>query len=140
MSALLDQPINANLPFQFTNIALIPSDRKTLHQRIAERFDVMLNEGLVNEVQSIREQFNVNANSPAMRCVGYRQVLMFLDNEIKQTEMREMGIIATRQLAKRQLTWLRGMKTYEINNFDCLAEDLVTQVLTFLASRLQPIN
>lgn len=140
MSALLDQPINADLPFQFTNIALIPSDRKTLHQRIAERFDVMLSEGLVNEVQSIREQFNVNANTPAMRCVGYRQVLMFLDNEIKKPEMREMGVIATRQLAKRQLTWLRGMKAGEINTVDCLADDLITQVLTFLSSRLQPIN
>lgn len=136
MSALLDQPLNADLPFQFTNIALIPSDRKTLHLRIAERFDVMLSEGLVNEVQSIREQFNVNANTPAMRCVGYRQVLMFLDNEIKQAEMREMGIIATRQLAKRQLTWLRSMKSDDINTFDCLADDLITQVRTFLASRI----
>lgn len=140
MSALLDEPINADLPFQFTNIALIPSDRKTLHQRIAERFDAMLNEGLVDEVLSIRKQFNVNADTPAMRCVGYRQVLMFLNNEIKQPEMREMGIIATRQLAKRQLTWLRSMKNDDINEFDCLAEDLVKQVLTFLSSRLQTVN
>jgi len=137
MSALLDQPINADLPFQFTNVALIPSDRKTLHQRIAERFDIMLSQGLVNEVQSIREQFNVNADTPSMRCVGYRQVLMFLNNEIKQAEMREMGIAATRQLAKRQLTWLRGMKNDEIYEFDCLADDLVTQVLTFLQTRHQ---
>ncbi len=129
MSALLDQPTNADLPFQFTNIALIPSDRKTLHQRIAERFDTMLNKGLVDEVQSIREQFIVNANTPAMRCVGYRQVLMFLNNEIKQAEMREMGIAATRQLAKRQLTWLRGMNKNKLHKFDCLADDLNIQVL-----------
>lgn len=135
MSALLDQPNDADLPFQLTNIALIPSDRKALHQRIEQRFDTMLSAGLIEEIQSIREHFNVNANTPAMRCVGYRQVLMFLNNEIKQAEMREMGIAATRQLAKRQLTWLRGMKNDEIYEFDCLADDLVSQVLAFLQTR-----
>lgn len=135
MSALLDQPNDADLPFQITNIALIPSDRKALHQRIAQRFDVMLNAGLVDEVQSILEQFDLNADTPAMRCVGYRQVLMFLNNEIKQAEMREIGIAATRQLAKRQLTWLRGMKNDDVNELDCLADDLVSQVLAFLQTR-----
>lgn len=134
MSALLGQPRNTDFPFQTTNIALIPSDRKTLHHRIEKRFDVMLNAGLTNEVQSIREQFNVNADTTAMRCVGYRQVLMFLNNEVTQSEMREMGIAATRQLAKRQLTWLRGMKNNEANEFDCLADNLTKQVLAFLKS------
>ncbi len=137
MSALLDQPNNADFPFQTTHIALIPGDRKALHHRIANRFDAMLNAGLITEVQSIREQFNVNADTPAMRCVGYRQVLMFLNNEIKQPEMREMGIAATRQLAKRQLTWLRGMKNNKMNEFDCLADNLAMQVLAFLKSHHQ---
>lgn len=137
MSTLLDQPNDADFPFQTINIALIPSNRKTLHQRIAKRFDAMLNAGLITEVQSICEQFSVNIDTSAMRCVGYRQVLMFLNNEIKQPEMREMGIAATRQLAKRQLTWLRGIKNNEVNQFDCLADDLVMQVLSFLSSHHQ---
>ena len=135
MSALIDRPKNSDLPFQVTNIALIPSNRKALHQRIAQRFDVMLNAGLVDEVKSIRKQFNVNTDTPAMRCVGYRQMLMFLNNDIEQAKMREMSIAATRQLAKRQLTWLRGMKNDDVKDFDCLADDLVTQVLAFLKTR-----
>lgn len=137
MSVLLDQPNDAALPFQITNIALIPSDRKILHQHIAERFEAMIRIGLIDEVESIRKQFNVNADTPSMRCVGYRQVLMYLNKQIKETEMRNMGIAATRQLAKRQLTWLRGMKDDELNTFDCLADDLVSQVLTFLRSHHQ---
>lgn len=137
MSALLDRPTDSNLPFQIMHVALIPSDRQVLHQRIAQRFETMLHMGLVDEVQYIRKQFNLNADSPSMRCVGYRQAMLYLDNQIRPSALCDMGIAATRQLAKRQLTWLRGMKNDGLNEFDCLAEDLITQVLKLLHANLQ---
>lgn len=130
MSETLSQPKNIYLPFRLISIALLPNDRKILHQRILLRFHRMLDMGLINEVRTIREQYDVNAETPSMRCVGYRQVYMYLDNLINLTEMQDMGIAATRQLAKRQLTWLRGMK--DLQEFDCLADDLLQQIIAFL--------
>ena len=93
--------------FRFVNFALFPEQRSWLHERIALRFDLMLSEGLVEEVKQLLNQWNLNSNLPSMRCVGYRQVLEYLHNQVDYLPMRERGIAATRQLAKRQLTWLR---------------------------------
>jgi tRNA dimethylallyltransferase len=92
----------------FTLIALEPQSRQGLHERIAARFDSMLASGLVDEVRTLKARGDLNADLPSMRCVGYRQVWEFLDGTCSESEMRERGIAATRQLAKRQLTWLRG--------------------------------
>lgn len=121
-------------PYQVINIALLPSDRTILHDHIAQRFDRMLAMGLVEELSGIRQKFPVTADMPAMRCVGYRQAWRYLDNQINLAKMREMGVIATRQLAKRQLTWLRSM--HDIQSFDCLASDLSSQVIDHLTKNL----
>ena len=87
---------------------LVPPDRAALHVAIAKRFDAMLAAGLVDEVAQLRERYPLHANLPSMRCVGYRQALAFLDGEIDLATLRARGIAATRQLAKRQFTWLRA--------------------------------
>jgi tRNA dimethylallyltransferase len=90
-------------------IALEPQDRSWLHERIALRFDTMLAQGLVEEVQTLRARGDLHPDLPSMRCVGYRQVWEMLDGHSSAAQMRDKGIFATRQLAKRQLTWLRSM-------------------------------
>jgi tRNA dimethylallyltransferase len=92
----------------FQLIALEPQSRQGLHERIALRFDAMLAGGLIDEVRALKSRGDLTADLPSMRCVGYRQVWEFLDGAYSESEMRERGIAATRQLAKRQLTWLRG--------------------------------
>jgi len=99
-----------------------------LHARIATRFAAMLKLGLVDELLALKEKYSLHPNLPSMRCVGYRQAWQFLAREINETELLDKGNAATRQLAKRQLTWLRGMP--EIIEFDCLADNLARQVLT----------
>ena len=130
-SALLAQREKTTHPFNLHCIALEPSDRHGLHQRIAARFDTMLhNDALIQEVQALRARtwggVALNANLPAMRCVGYRQTWQYLDGEIDRSALRETGIIATRQLAKRQLTWLRAMPERCV--IDCLAPNASAQV------------
>jgi tRNA dimethylallyltransferase len=88
--------------------ALIPSDRADLHRRIALRFDAMLDAGLVDELRALRERHALDPDMPSMRCVGYRQAWQFLDGVGDRAMLRERGIAATRQLAKRQFTWLRA--------------------------------
>ena len=133
MSALLDRA-QSELPYRVLQLALIPSDRAVLHQRIAARFDAMLADGLIDEVKSLRQTFALNANLPAMRAVGYRQAWAYLDGEIDRGELREQGIAATRQLAKRQLTWLRSWPDAVV--LDCLAEDLEAQAAARVARHL----
>ena len=101
------------LPFDLKAFALIPEDRSKLHRRIAERFDAMLKAGLVEELGALRKKFNLTADLPSMRCVGYRQAWEFLDGAFDEKALREKGIAATRQLAKRQLTWLRSLPGIE---------------------------
>jgi tRNA dimethylallyltransferase len=133
MSEILKMPRQTGFPFHAINIALIPSERSQLHLRIAQRFEVMLKSGLIDEVQAIRSEFpSLNLESPSMRCVGYRQTCLYLDNQINRTELHDMGIAATRQLAKRQLTWLRGMQTGTVQEFDCLTDDLNIRIHRFL--------
>ena len=130
MSEILKKPKQAYLPFDAIRMALIPSNREVLHQRIAQRFEKMLEMGLIDEVCAIRDKFHLDDRSPSMRCVGYRQVSMYLDDAISLGTMREMALAATRQLAKRQLTWLRPLKG--VKEFDCLSENLPEQVCKHL--------
>ncbi|MGQ0512412.1 MAG: tRNA (adenosine(37)-N6)-dimethylallyltransferase MiaA [Betaproteobacteria bacterium] len=97
------------LPFKLEAFALVPVDRAELHRRIAARFDAMLEDGLVEELRALRQRYPLEATVSSMRAVGYRQAWEFLEGAISQSGLREKGIAATRQLAKRQLTWLRSL-------------------------------
>jgi tRNA dimethylallyltransferase len=96
------------LPYEFTQFSLKPNDRALLHERIVLRFDLMLQNNFEQEVIKLRNNNALNVNLPAIRSVGYRQMWQYLSGEYSFDEMREKSIIATRQLAKRQITWLRG--------------------------------
>ena len=98
----------AGLPFRVKAYALVPQDRKRLHAAIAARLDRMLEDGLVEELRALRARFTLSAGMPSMRAVGYRQAWEFLEGEASEAQMRERAVAATRQLAKRQLTWLRS--------------------------------
>jgi len=137
MSVLFKQQNKQPLPYNVMQIALIPSERSKLHARIATRFAAMLKLGLVDELLALKEKYSLHLNLPSMRCVGYRQAWQFLDKEINETELLDKGNAATRQLAKRQLTWLRGMP--EIIEFDCLANNLAQQILA-VAIQLENIS
>jgi tRNA dimethylallyltransferase len=106
ISALQGHAASA-LPFTLEASALVP-ERALLHARIEQRFDAMLRDGLVDEMRSLRKAYRLSAQSPSMRAVGYRQVWSFLEGETSEAAMRESAIAATRQLAKRQMTWLRS--------------------------------
>ncbi len=134
MSVLIARGRAAPPPYRLIPLALEPSDRSVLHQRIAQRFEVMLELGLIGEVRRLRERYALNAALPSMRAVGYRQTWQYLDGELGLAALRETSVAATRQLAKRQLTWLRAMP--DINRFDCLASDLAAQVADFVSSAL----
>jgi tRNA dimethylallyltransferase len=97
-----------DLPFKVKAFALIPSDRDALHKRIALRFDAMLKAGLIDELKDLKTRYHLAAGMPSMRCVGYRQAWEHLEGKLDKSHMRDHAIIATRQLAKRQLTWLRS--------------------------------
>jgi tRNA dimethylallyltransferase len=128
MSALFAKQSSETLPYNVLKIALVPSERSVLHQRIAARFDEMLKLGLVDEVKGLLAKYpTLTAESTSMRCVGYRQTLEHLRGDYDAAELRDRGIFATRQLAKRQLTWLRGMD--DVIELDCLQADLNSVVL-----------
>ena len=135
MSALLDRK-HSELPYRLLQLALIPSERSVLHQRIAARFDAMLAEGLVDEVEMLRRDYTLAADMPAMRAVGYRQAWAYLDGDIDMKALREQGIAATRQLAKRQLTWLRSWPGAV--ELDFLADDLEARATALVARHLSP--
>jgi tRNA dimethylallyltransferase len=115
-----------SLPYRIIPIALVPSDRAQLHARIATRFKAMLAQGLVNELRMLREKYLLHPNMTSMRCVGYRQAWQFIEGKIDDTQLLETGIVATRQLAKRQLTWLRSMP--DNIEIDCLMNHLDEKV------------
>jgi tRNA dimethylallyltransferase len=108
-------------------LSLEPTDRGWLHARIAERFDAMLAAGLLEEVRRLRARGDLTPDLPSMRCVGYRQAWEALEHDWPVAELRERGIAATRQLAKRQLTWLRSMPGRTV--IACEAPDAALQVL-----------
>jgi tRNA dimethylallyltransferase len=134
MSQLLALAAPAPLPFRLLPIALEPSDRAVLHQRIAARFDAMLDRadgGLLAEVKRLRERGDLHPGLPSMRCVGYRQAWEYLDGQIDRATLRDKGIAATRQLAKRQLTWLRSMPDRIV--IDCLAPAPAENIIAAIA-------
>ena len=114
------------LPYSLLAIGLLPSSRSVLHERIAQRFDAMLAAGLEDEVTALRGKYRLHLGLPSMRCVGYRQVWEAQDGLIPAKEMRDRGVFATRQLAKRQITWLTNSLPAE--PFDCLAGDAVARI------------
>jgi tRNA dimethylallyltransferase len=113
----------AALPFRILPMALIPADREVLHRGIGERFDTMLAAGLVDEVVGLRQRYALHADLPSMRCVGYRQVWERLEGTLPAAELRDRGIFATRQFAKRQLTWLRRMA--DVETIDSLDDNAI---------------
>ena len=135
MSELLGKREKPELPFDLISFALEPSDRAVLHGRIAQRFDAMLgerdDEGLVAEVARLRARGDLTPALPSIRCVGYRQTWDYLEGKIDRAELRELGIIATRQLAKRQITWLRAMPERIV--IDCLGNDPTGELMDRLA-------
>ncbi|MGB3609792.1 MAG: tRNA (adenosine(37)-N6)-dimethylallyltransferase MiaA [Cellvibrio sp.] len=137
-----EQKLSATLPFteryRVSQIAIAPRDRKILHQRIATRFHKMLEQGLVEEVTHLHRREDLHPDLPAIRAVGYRQVWEYLDGDLTRDEMIERGIIATRQLAKRQFTWLRGwpdlywLYTEQENGISLSHEEIVGCALNFI--------
>ena len=126
LSALQSREPAAPLPFATLRLAIEPSDRAVLHQRIASRFRAMLAAGLVDELASLRARHALHAGLPSMRSVGYRQAWDVLEGAAPAESLEARGIAATRQLAKRQLTWLRSMD--EVERFDCLRPDLAAAI------------
>jgi tRNA dimethylallyltransferase len=116
-------------------ISLEPAERSWLHSRIAQRFDAMLAAGFMDEVKTLRARGDLHPDLPAMRCVGYRQAWEALDGTSPMAELRDKGIFATRQLAKRQITWLRSMPQRQI--VACDAPDALPQVLDLVKNRLE---
>ncbi|RMR22883.1 tRNA dimethylallyltransferase [Pseudomonas amygdali pv. ulmi] len=120
------------LPYTVANLAIAPADRKVLHQRIALRFEQMLDQGVLDEVLALRSRGDLHSGLPSIRAVGYRQVWDHLDGKLTRDEMQERGIIATRQLAKRQFTWLRSWE--DLHWLDSLASDNLSRALKYLGS------
>jgi tRNA dimethylallyltransferase len=135
MSELIKRQELEQIPYRIHSLALVPSDRAVLHQRIAVRFAEMLKHGLLDELRMLREKYPLHRDMTAMRCVGYRQAWEFMDGEISKSELMDKGIAATRQLAKRQLTWLRS--TPDIIELDCLMPNLYAQVAASVESALR---
>ena len=135
MSSLLGRRgESALVPVTLRMLTLEPSDRLALHARIAQRFDAMLEAGLADEVGTLRERADLHPGLPSIRCVGYRQMWAWLAGEISHDAAREQAIAATRQLAKRQLTWLRGWAGRDM--VDCMAADAAAQVVDRAAAFL----
>jgi tRNA dimethylallyltransferase len=130
MSVLLAAPVRSDAAaaaWRFVPVTLEPSDRGVLHERIARRFDAMLAAGFIDEVERLRARGDLHPRLPSIRCVGYRQVWEYLDRGVDFSTMRDKGVFATRQLCKRQLTWLRGMSERVV--VDCCSDDATGRVV-----------
>jgi len=123
-------------PYQALKLAITPNERSLLHERIARRFHTMMELGFVDEVEALYQRGDLDLDMPSVRTVGYRQFWHYVSGDCSLTEATDKAIIATRQLAKRQLTWLRGDES--IQRYDSLAADLLDQVLKSL--RNNPIS
>ena len=120
------------LPYTVANLAIAPANRQVLHERIAQRFTQMLEQGFIDEVVALRSRSDLHAGLPSIRAVGYRQVWDHLDGKLTSAEMQERGIIATRQLAKRQFTWLRSWADLHwLDSLDC---DNLPRALKYLGT------
>ncbi|WP_044870768.1 tRNA (adenosine(37)-N6)-dimethylallyltransferase MiaA [Pseudomonas sp. LFM046] len=125
-------PGSAHLPYNVAHLAIAPTQRQVLHERIAQRFRLMLEQGFIEEVEALRSRSDLHSGLPSIRAVGYRQVWEYLDGGLTRSEMEERGIIATRQLAKRQFTWLRSWS--DLHWLDSLACDNLPRTLKYLRS------
>lgn len=119
------------LPYTMHYLAIAPRERRVLHERIASRFGAMMQQGFLGEVETLHARPELHPALPSIRAVGYRQLWDFLDGNLSLEEAVEKGVIATRQLAKRQMTWLRGWQS-EIDWFDSLDPDRFDQALKHL--------
>jgi tRNA dimethylallyltransferase len=119
-------------------ISLEPTDRSWLHGRIEQRFDTMLATGFLDEVKALRARGDLNADLPSMRCVGYRQAWEALDGKFSLADLRDKGIFATRQLAKRQITWLRSMPQRRI--VACDAPDALARVIDQVTQQMRSLR
>lgn len=117
--------------FKFLTLGLLPGERKALHDRIAKRFDIMLKQGFLDEVKTLMAMPQFDRLWPSMRAVGYRQAIDYLLGEIDYDRFVLAGVAATRQLAKRQMTWMRSME--DIHLMDPLTEDVVSRSLELIA-------
>ncbi|ALT00031.1 tRNA (adenosine(37)-N6)-dimethylallyltransferase MiaA [Lacimicrobium alkaliphilum] len=123
----LSQQSSPPLPYQVTQFAIAPADRQVLHERIARRFELMLQQGFEQEVRKLFQRTDLHEDLPAIRCVGYRQMWEYLQQRYDHQEMVFRAIVATRQLAKRQLTWLRSWQ--DLNWLDTFADNNLEQVI-----------
>ncbi|MFQ3231997.1 MAG: tRNA dimethylallyltransferase [Reinekea sp.] len=125
---------SAPIPYNVKQFCIAPDDRKVLHQRIAQRFQLMVDAGFQAEVEKLKNRGDLHLNLPSIRCVGYRQMWQYLDGDCDFNEMCEKSIAATRQLAKRQLTWLRGWEN--IYSLDTFSSNNMSKVMK--QSQFQP--
>ncbi len=132
MSVWFGRETDNNLPFRIIKVVIAPEDRAALHQRIERRFHTMLDQGFVKEVEGLYQRDDLHTDLPSMRAVGYRQVWNYLDGTDDYATMVDKGIIATRQFAKRQFTWLRGEQ--EECRFEAIDSEILPKVLKYLAS------
>ncbi len=116
--------------FDFVSIAVMPNERAVLHARIEERFNIMLEQGFLAEVKCLFERGDLHVDMPSVRCVGYRQMWAHLMGECSFDEAVFRGVVATRQLAKRQITWLRSWENLQV--FDTFDKDLLSKALKYL--------
>ena len=135
MSDLLARPKYVYLPYRIASLALASKPRERLYERIAERFEVMLELGLISELRKLRRTYALEPDMASMRCVGYRQVWSYLEGEYGLPALRDKAVTATRQLAKRQMTWLRA--TPRLTWFDCMRDDLLESVSAHLRSHIE---
>ena len=123
-----NDPVRSDI--SIINLGLFPHDRSQLHKNIAHRFGAMLKAGVIDELKSLRQQWPLSAHMPSMRCIGYRQLWNYLENEISLEEMHDQAVAATRQLAKRQLTWLRHYpETTLIDPYAASTKELSQQII-----------
>jgi tRNA dimethylallyltransferase len=135
MSELIARGRAKGPPYRIITLALQPGARTALHERIAQRFEIMLELGLIGELRRLRERFDLHPSLPSMRAVGYRQTWQYLEGQLSLSGLRETGIAATRQLAKRQLTWLRSWP--QSKSFDCLDDAVLEQISAYLEAELR---
>jgi tRNA dimethylallyltransferase len=133
MSELLGHAQQTDAPVPTVTISLEPSDRSKLHTRIEKRFDLMLEAGFIEEVRALHQRKDLHTGMPSVRCVGYRQIWSMLEGEISLEQAREQAIAATRQLAKRQLTWLRSLPGRLV--VDSLSPHAVQEVIDLVAQQ-----
>lgn len=132
LSQLHSEQEGEEFPYDVTQIALLPTDRAVLHQRIEKRFHLMMEQGFLTEVEALYNRGDLNTDLPAIRSVGYRQIWQYLDGDLSLDEAVERAIIATRQLAKRQFTWLRSWSDLNMIKSDRSFEQLYSEVSELL--------